>query len=399
MPNLYEQLIAALDPEAAFATPSPPTGEDQWKIRLNKPNQYAALPPQYSSPAGPAPLPKGEPKAAVTGIGDSGKIKTPGGLLAEPDGSYYSELIKGFQAKSGDMLKQQAEGIEGQEAMLRAALEHKKPQVDYSAMMGLADAFTGSRMAQTYHRPEDPNDDIAKLQAALQKGRNDLGENEVALLKSALGAEGELMASRERAKDRALARDVAAGNKDDARNDRLSKEDQNQRESLENKMGQKFRDATRFQQNLADFIDLTKNGIPKSGKDRQRAESLYADLTVAYKNPAGLGALAGPDVNIIKGVLGPNSYGDFISSYMVKGGDQGVREALKDVAVRNKRVFDDLHRAGKLTYPNKATNDILSEYRNTFDNTYGSKTSNAPVTAANVTPEQAAAELAKRGKK
>jgi hypothetical protein len=107
--------------------------------------------------------------------------------------------------KGLDSLKGQKQGVDDQVEMLKMALGQRNG-LDLSPLMALTDSWTGSNLQKGYTKP-----DADKIQAgvqsmtqAIQKGRNDLSQNEIDLLKSQLGIAAHKQEAEQRAADRAL---------------------------------------------------------------------------------------------------------------------------------------------------------------------------------------------------
>lgn len=101
---------------------------------------------------------------------------------------------------------QQVKGIKDTEDLLKSHLENsKKGQIDLSPVLALADAWTGSRLAQSYQKPTDSKsylETTAALQNLLQKSRGALTDDEQNFLLSQLKLQQQL-------EDASLGRDVA----------------------------------------------------------------------------------------------------------------------------------------------------------------------------------------------
>jgi vacuolar-type H+-ATPase subunit E/Vma4 len=75
-----------------------------------------------------------------------------------------------------------------------------------------------------------------------------------------------------------------------------------------------------------------------TGSRKAIADSLYADLKIAYKEAANLGALTGPDVAIIQEAIKPTSGGfGALVSYKAGGGQKGVLGSIDTALATLKR--------------------------------------------------------------
>lgn len=87
-------------------------------------------------------------------------------------------------------------------------------------------------------------------------------------------------------------------------------------------------------------------GFDIVGKRKSVLDQLYADLKIAYKNAAGLGALAGPDLAIlqdaIKPISGITNYKEYLLSGRQKGVLSSIDNALKTLQTNAVNAYDTL---------------------------------------------------------
>lgn len=181
-----KSLPLSLEELASFAEPNT-------NARDMGPPRAAMMPPQSNlMPIDPPKAPKGSGSGAIPIV----------------DRSDYEELISRLNEKGVKSLKDQGEGLNHLRDQIGLALANRNAGLDLSALASLTDAWTGSHLAHDYARPDydKQNQTIYGLEQALQRGRNDLSENELGLLKSQLGFEGERMAAKERAAAQAESR-------------------------------------------------------------------------------------------------------------------------------------------------------------------------------------------------
>jgi len=76
---------------------------------------------------------------------------------------------------------------------------------------------------------------------------------------------------------------------------------------------------------------VNKYGFDAVGKGKAVLNSAYADLKIAYKEAANLGALTGPDVSIIEEAINPSAGITRLPSYIASGGKTGVIASIDQV--------------------------------------------------------------------
>lgn len=107
---------------------------------------------------------------------------------APMDYGAIAQRIRGVQGPDQDALRQQiVAGLGAQNKILEQA-----PQVDLSPLMALTDAWTGSQMAKSYHKPDSDlqrEAALAKISDQVSKSGKALSDNEINLLKTAINAE------------------------------------------------------------------------------------------------------------------------------------------------------------------------------------------------------------------
>lgn len=69
-------------------------------------------------------------------------------------------------------------------------------------------------------------------------------------------------------------------------------------------------------------------GFKSSGSEKAMIDRAYADLQIAYKEAANLGALTGPDVGLIQNAIKPSSGAANYLDYRLSGGKAGVSGAI-----------------------------------------------------------------------
>lgn len=92
-------------------------------------------------------------------------------------------------------------------------------------------------------------------------------------------------------------------------------------------------------------------GFDIYGSRKATLDSLYADLKIAYKDAAGLGALTGPDLTILSEAIKPMSGISNLAGYLTSGGQKGVLNSIDQAVKAAQKAADTNY------------NTLLSKYR------------------------------------
>lgn len=93
-----------------------------------------------------------------------------------------------------------------------------------------------------------------------------------------------------------------------------------------------------LQNSLKAYKDLVnKHGLTFTGAAKNEIESAYADLKIKYKEAANLGALTGPDIEVLAEGIKPSTGAKGIGSYALGGGKEGVLKGLAQIEGRIKQ--------------------------------------------------------------
>ena len=327
------------------------------------------VPSLLTSPAIFPELPKNE-EAPLPPNSNAGGFGAPGGTdayLGLPKGyrSKYDALMKKLDARGKTSLEKQQAGLDDMQNLLKLNLGGKA-QLDLSPLLSLADAWTGSNMAKNYDgrsQNSDQQKTILGLQQALQKGRNDLSENEVNLIKSQLGNEMQLAELEGRGADRKLDKE-----KNDAfknANFELLKEQksQNIRESMnKTKQSDRINGVMDMHQALNSYEDLVrKHGINATGKEASAINNAYEGLTLAFKKAGELGALSGPDMGILERSINRAGGLEAYWKQWASGGVPAILEQVGQMRRASKHSYDRDMSTLKSVYP-KGAESIFSNY-------------------------------------
>ena len=193
-----------------------PGGMTQSEVAVMDTSSPGSVPPQAPSQMFTAPSPPPPGSKAPSG--------SHSGAIPMIDRSDYDELVGRLNEKGVNSLNQQQKGLDDQKSQILMALEHQDNKLDLSPLMALVDTWTGGNVSKGYSRPdyEQGNDTTRQLEAALQKGRNDMSGREVDLLKSQLGIESDRLSAQERSADR---REAAKRHADSMALQRQTRED------------------------------------------------------------------------------------------------------------------------------------------------------------------------------
>lgn len=74
---------------------------------------------------------------------------------------------------------------------------------------------------------------------------------------------------------------------------------------------------------------LDTYGFQAVGSEKAKLDQAYADLKIAYKEAANLGALTGPDVSLLEEAIKPASGATNYLNYKLSGGEKGVSGAIE----------------------------------------------------------------------
>ena len=80
-------------------------------------------------------------------------------------------------------------------------------------------------------------------------------------------------------------------------------------------------------QTYKNLVDLY--GFRATGPEKAKMDQAYADLKIAYKEAANLGALTGPDVALLEEAIKPASGATNYLNYKISGGQGGVSNAIE----------------------------------------------------------------------
>jgi len=190
-------------------------------------------------------------------------------------------------------------------------------RVDLSSLMALADSETGSNLARSYKAPMTPErrEQLAQaMEARAGQGYGALANNEYQ------------MATLNNQRDKALRDRLTGGLKPmDLQRIRQDFSKSGEKKNMDSYVN--------FSDELKDYKsalqDFEEKGSPLTGKEAARVEALFNKLlTTINRDEAKLGALAGEDLNILRGILKKQTGVGGITNRTLSGGVQSQYEAI-----------------------------------------------------------------------
>lgn len=294
--------------------------------------------------------------------------------IAPPDMSRYKALLDQMDARGAAALEAQRSGIDqfGRQIDATKAIPI---QADISPLLALSDTWFGGNLQKGYTPPtptEAKVSQIMQLQAALQKQKQGLSDDEIALIKSRLGGEESLAKMQAEFQGLKL-RKAELGEAQKTRQDfREMQEDQRQVEKLQTGNDLKMMSGVVKSVGAINALKgfISTKGIPNiisNPDDLNTFNSLYASAKLAIKDAEELGALTSSDVDITQGVLGPE--GKVLDSMKQKflGGDATLLRALDTVTDRYEKNFKNKKTLLSKTYQRPRSQELLQEIQNQLD--------------------------------
>jgi len=223
------------------------------------------------------------------------------------------EMKKQLLALLGQSFGQQTQQIE---ALQKQAEAEKKRQEEMGVLGRLdlrpfaqaAKGYGATNVAIPEEAPVDRTALLSKLQSAVSEAQQGLTKEQVNALKGMLEA---------KRADRQLAQDKKS---EENFNLRLRSTINTSEEA------KKIRNIGALNTKLSNLEELVKKtGAELTGKEKAALDSAFKNAEIAWKDSATLGALTGPDVDMIRGALGesPTSLSG-IGRYALSGGKEGL---------------------------------------------------------------------------
>jgi hypothetical protein len=264
----------------------------------------------------------------------------------------YMRLRAEAEEKARQGIEQQRGGVQDVENLLKDYMAQPQ-QIDLSALMGLADTWTGSNMAGSYKRPvsaEERKLKAAELQDILRKGAAGVTEKELEILRAQMGekkSEAELLsqyaqrkAQMELAQQKAKQKGAFAGLNPKQATDLKLK--------WFKEVGTPMNDLAQVAGNAlaAKRIIEAEGGRPLPGSPLyEKYQKAVAALITAYnKDYAKLGALTGADLTLLEratGVKTSNMGADVAQNLFFDQDGNKTAAVLGDIASAVDRIVSD----------------------------------------------------------
>lgn len=377
-------------PPAALAQAPMPQPDDaevaRWIASVKQPQQ---VPAQNAQPTPQAVA----PEQLMGGKPPRGQ-KITGTTEAEEAVSVKASNMQGMMDelnnKGLDSLKQQGLSIASLKKQLGETQGRDMP-VDLTGLAALTDAWTGSNFVGAY-QPQETNKsrrgDIERLQGAIAQNSNALSGNEIDLLKNRLGMQMQTdKLAYDQGQDAATMDFNKLKHKDDKDYnyaklvaDKANKADPNALTGkdafdMRIKLGNtspatQARGVTKFLGAMNEYERaVDKYGIKPHGEGKRVLDSAYASMSTSFKEAADLGALAGPDLELLRQNVGNAAdWGTWLSS-SATGGVPGIKAAIAQARRGAENDFKLAHGNLKATTAGveSATGSVLNEYQTSFD--------------------------------
>lgn len=279
----------------------------------------------------------------------------------------FDTVAKQLNQRELESLKQQGLTVEGLKKELENVRKSDMP-VDLTPAAALVDAWTGSNFAKSYQPVETRKDrqaTINQLQKAIQQGEGGLAENEIAILRNQLNMQFQ--------KD-----NLDWKKKQDALN-QANKVAITPEEGFNIRTKLAATDSAKQARGINGFLDalneyegvVNKYGITPTGEGASKLNSAYAKMSTRFKEAENLGALSGPDLNILRqNVANAGGWDSYIQSQM-KGGVAGVKSSIaqtrKGAQADFGRSMSDLE--GMAAGVGDAAKPVLDSYRSQYAKT------------------------------
>lgn len=240
-------------------------------------------------------------------------------MLAASGDKEQKNLLYKLMAKS---MQQQEAGVKQAEEALKKEQERQaglstlqkldlRPFAEAARAYGATTAVSGYAPEMTESQRQEV---LRKLQGQLQAAQQGLTKEQVAALRQM---------KEDKAGSQAL---ISQSNQDLRIRGMINTSEQ----------AKKIRNIGTLNTKLANLENLVSNiGAEVSGADKAKLESAFKDAEVAWKEAANLGALQGPDIEMIRGALGQSpTTGKGLFGYALSGGKEGLLSKIRGARER-----------------------------------------------------------------
>lgn len=229
------------------------------------------------------------------------------------------EIQKQIREKFLQSQAQQEEQLKLQQRMLAQELARQKEM----GVLGNLDLRPFAQAAKQYGAqtavvptaaPEERTEIMQKLQEQIQRGQRGLTQDQIGFLRTMM-------------EDRRSAQAALSQSNQDLRIRSLVNTSE---------QAKKIRSVGSLNKKLSGLESLVqKTGAELTGKEKADLDSAFRDAEVAWKEAANLGALQGPDIEMIRGALGesPTSLRG-IGRYGLSGGKEGLLSKIRGARQR-----------------------------------------------------------------
>lgn len=202
--------------------------------------------------------------------------------------------------------------------------EQDDQPVNLRPLMSWADTLTGAQTASGYELPKSKSEELKmKLQQQIDKENQGIADDQLKYLQ--LMDQDAQNADKKAYRD-AMLRLAANRSNRGGMNDNMKLQFYKSDDASILKKNKEFVDQVKNYENLVENL-----GYQPFGKDRALLDNAFYNLGVSYKEAKELGAITGPDWEIIKGSIAPMTGLSGLVTKATGGGTQGVQSSLKQL--------------------------------------------------------------------
>lgn len=196
-------------------------------------------------------------------------------------------------------------------------------QVDLKPLMQWADTLTGNATAQGYEKPKSKLEELKmKLQQQVDKEKQGIADDQLKYLQGLqLGND-----SAEKAAYRNAMLRLAMNKKDSGKQDLMKLQFYKSDDAKKLKVNKNFDDKLKVYESL-----INQYGYQPVGQGAAKLDQAFYELGTAYKESKDLGAITGPDWEIIKGNVAPMTGVSGLVKNIAGGGTKGIQDALSQL--------------------------------------------------------------------
>lgn len=229
------------------------------------------------------------------------------------------EIQKAIREKFMQAQAQQEEQIKQHQDALAKEMQRQEQlgvlgKLDIRPFAQAIKQYGSTTVAVPTEAPEDRTAIMEKLRENIQKGQRGLTEDQIGFLKTMM-------------EDKRAAQAALSQSNQDLRIRSLVNTSE---------QAKKIRNIGSLNKKLSGLESLVqKTGAELTGKEKAALDSAFRDAEVAWKEAANLGALQGPDIEMIRGALGesPTSLRG-IGRYGLSGGKEGLLSKIRGARQR-----------------------------------------------------------------